>query len=200
MRVSAIGLVRLAAAGFGLVLLAGCSPGDVPALEQRARLAWSEVQNQRQRRAQLVPQLVEVVRRAAPQEQDLLRQVSEARARVLQVPVSAATVENAQQFDASARAEAALSAALARLLDATERYPELKSSAGFDAIRAQLRSAEDRIALAQRDYAAAAEAYNRALESWPYRWTGWFHERKAHPLSVFEGGSGFPQGTGGRGL
>ena len=169
---SAIALFR---AGLGLSLalaIAGCGINTVPTLEERAKSAWSEVQNQYQRRADLIPNLVETVKGYAAQEREVLVQVTEARARASQVKVDASTVTDPQKFQEYQQAQNQLSGALGRLLVTVERYPELKSNANFLALQSQLEGTENRIAVARRDYIGTVREYNTELRTIPGRWAG----------------------------
>lgn len=169
----------------GGLFLSACGINDVPRLEEQARLAWSELQNQYRRRADLVPNLLEAVRKVAPQEAEVLNQASEAKARAAEAPADAATITDPQGFAAYKDAQNRLSAALGRLLAAVERYPELKADAGFSALRAQLEGVEDRIALARKDYREAASAYNASLSAMPGRWVAALLYPEAKPMELF---------------
>ena len=173
------------ALGLALALgLAGCVDA-VPALEARARSAWSEVEAQCRRRADLVPALVEAVKGHAAQEREVLAEVVEARERAVEARADAATVADSQKFREYRQAQDRLSAALARLLVTVERYPELKSGAAFLALRSRLDDAENRIAVARRDYAEAARAYNAQIRTAPGRWIAAFLHPEAKPLETF---------------
>jgi LemA protein len=156
----------LAVLGLGFAL-AGCGVNAVPTLEEQAKGAWSEVQNQYQRRADLIPNLVETVKGFAAQEREVLTQVIEARAKASQIKVDASTVTNPEQFRAFQDAQNALTGALGRLLVTVERYPELKSNANFLALQSQLEGTENRIAVARRDYIEAVRAYNTEVRTFP---------------------------------
>ena len=153
------------------VALSACGAiNTIPTLEERAKSSWSEVQNQYQRRADLIPNLVETVKGFAQQEREVLTQVTEARARASQVKVDASTVTDPQKFREFQDAQNQLSGALGRLLVTVERYPELKSNANFLALQSQLEGTENRIAVARRDYIEAVRAYNTELRTIPSRW------------------------------
>lgn len=152
--------------GLGLAL-AGCGINAVPTLEEQAKGAWSEVQNQYQRRTDLIPNLVESVKGFATQEREVLTQVIEARAKATQVKVDASTVTNPEQFKAYQEAQGALTGALGRLLVTVERYPELKSNANFLALQSQLEGTENRIAVARRDYIESVRGYNTEVRTFP---------------------------------
>lgn len=170
--------------------LAGCGVGDLSTLEERAKGAWGEVQNQYQRRLDLVPNLVETVKGHAAQEREVLAQVTEARARAVQVKVDVLTITDPQKFREYRQAQDQLSAAFGRLLAAVERYPELKSSAGFLTLQAQLEVTDNRIAVARRDYGEAARAYNAELQAIPGRWIAAMLFPNAKPLETFSAAAG----------
>src|SRR5689334_7540405 len=174
----------LTAVVLGLVLSA-CGINNVPTLEERAKSAWSEVQNQYQRRADLIPNLVETVKGFAQQEREVLTQVTEARAKATQVQVDASTVTDPEKFRQFQEAQNQLSGALGRLLATVERYPELKSNANFLALQSQLEGTENRIAVARRDYIEAVRAYNTELRTFPgVLWASTFF-RSNKPMAEF---------------
>jgi LemA protein len=152
---------------FAAAALAGCGYNNVPTLEERARGAFSEVQNQYQRRADLIPNLVETVKGFAQQEREVLTQVVEARARATQMRVDASTISDPARFREFQEAQAGLSGALGRLLVVAERYPELKSNQNFLALQSQLEGTENRITVARRDYIEAVRAYNTEVRTFP---------------------------------
>lgn len=153
---------------FGLAtLLAGCGVNNVPTLEEKAKAAWSEVQNQYQRRADLIPNLVETVKGFAQQEREVLTSVIEARAKASQVKVDASTVTDPAKFREYQEAQNALTGALGRLLVTVERYPELKSNANFLALQSQLEGTENRIAVARRDYIEGVRLFNTEIRTFP---------------------------------
>jgi LemA protein len=174
---------------WGLMLaatLVGCGVLDeAPRLEERARAAWSEVRNQYQRRADLVPSLVEIVKSQAGQEREILGQVTEARARLAQTRADAATITDPPAFKAYQEAQDQMSGALGRLFATVERYLELKTSSAFTSLRAQLDQTENRIVVARRDYAEAAAAYNRAIGTAPGRWIAAILHPDAKPMALF---------------
>jgi LemA protein len=179
-------LAALAAVG-----LTGCAAvNTVPTLEERAKSAWSEVQNQYQRRADLIPNLVETVKGFAQQEREVLREVVEARAKATQVQVDASTITDPQRFREFQEAQNQLSGALGRLLVTVERYPELKSNANFLALQSQLEGTENRIAVARRDYIEAVRAYNTELRTIPGRWIAAVLYPEAKPMETFAAAAG----------
>lgn len=149
------------------VALAGCGINNVPTLEEQAKARWGDVQNQYQRRADLIPNLVETVKGYAAQEREVLTEVIEARARATQVKVDASTITDPAKFKEFQDAQNQLSGALGRLLVTVERYPELKSNQNFLALQSQLEGTENRIAVARRDYIQAVQAFNTEIRTFP---------------------------------
>src|ERR1700758_3134849 len=162
---SRIGTV-LALVGIGLTFSA-CGYNTIPTLQEQAKARWSDVQNQYQRRADLIPNLVATVQGYAAQEKNVLTAVVEARAKATQVKVDASQLTDPDKLKAFQDAQNQLSGALGRLLAVTENYPELKSNANFLALQSQLEGTENRIAVARRDYIASVRAYNTALRTFP---------------------------------
>ena len=186
-------LLRACAALTGVVLalgLSACSINNVPTLEEQAKSAWSEVQNQYQRRNDLIPNLVETVKGFAQQEREVLTQVTEARARATQVQVDVSTVTDPDKFRQFQEAQNQLSGALGRLLATVERYPELKSNANFLALQSQLEGTENRIAVARRDYIETVRAYNTELRTIPGRWIAAIVYPDAKPMETFAATAG----------
>jgi len=162
---SRIGLA-LALFGVGLTL-AACGYNTIPTLEEQAKARWSDVENQYQRRADLIPNLVATVQGYAAQEKSVLTAVVEARAKATQVKVDASQLTDPEKLKAFQDAQNQLSGALGRLLAVSENYPDLKSNANFLALQSQLEGTENRIAVARRDYIEAVRAYNTALRTFP---------------------------------
>ncbi|TSJ62829.1 LemA family protein [Starkeya sp. 3C] len=157
-------ILFLAVASLGL---AGCGVNTIPTQEEKAKAAWSEVLNQYQRRAELIPNLVETVKGYAQQEKDVLTQVTEARANATSIKVDASTITDPEQFKQFQNAQAQLSSALGRLIAVSEAYPDLKSNQNFLALQAQIEGTENRIAVARRDYIEAVRVYNTELRTFP---------------------------------
>jgi len=149
------------------LVLPGCGYNTLQGMDEKVIAAWSEVQNQYQRRYDLVPNLVETVKGFAKQEETVLREVIEARSRVGQIQVSKEILNDPKAFAQFQEAQAQLSGALSRLLVVVERYPELKSNQNFLTLQAQLEGTENRIAVARRDYIQAVQEYNTAVRSFP---------------------------------
>lgn len=152
-----------------LALLSACGINNIPTYDEAVKAAWGQVQNQYQRRADLVPNLVETVKGFAAQEKDVLVQVTEARAKVAQTTLPANVVTDPQAFQSFQTNQDALSSALSRLLVVVEKYPELKSNENFLTLQSQLEGTENRIAVARRDYVAAVQQYNTELRTFPGR-------------------------------
>ncbi|HTN51049.1 MAG TPA: LemA family protein [Anaeromyxobacter sp.] len=150
---------RLALAATAAALLAGCGIQSIPQAENAVAAAWAEVENQYQRRADLVPNLVETVKGYATHERETLEAVVAARAQATQVKLSAdqLTPENLKRFE---QAQNALSGALGRLLAVSESYPQLKASESFRDLQAQLEGTENRIAIARRRYIEEVRRFN----------------------------------------
>ncbi len=152
--------------GLGMTLSA-CGYNTIPTLEEQAKARWADVQNQYQRRADLIPNLVATVQGYAAQEKSVLTAVVEARAKATQVKVDASQLTDPDKLKAFQDAQNQLSGALGRLLAVTENYPDLKSNANFLALQSQLEGTENRIAVARRDYIEAVRAYNLSLRTFP---------------------------------
>lgn len=179
-------LLALAAVA-GLALgLAGCGVNNVPTLQEAAKARWSDVQNQYQRRADLIPNLVETVKGFARQEQDVLIKVVEARAKATSVTIDASKLSDPEAIKKFQEAQAQLSGALGRLLAVSENYPDLKSNQNFLALQSQLEGTENRIAVARRDYIAAVQSYNTELRTIPGKWIAAWVYPEAKPMATFE--------------
>jgi LemA protein len=150
--------------------LAGCGVNAVPTQDEQVKATWSEVLNQYQRRTDLVPNLVATVQGYAKQEQTVLTQVTEARAKATQMTLPPDILTNPQAFQQFEQNQAALGGALSRLLAVSEQYPDLKSSQNFLALQSQLEGTENRISVARRDYIQAVQNYNTTLRTIPSRW------------------------------
>jgi len=149
------------------VSLAGCGYNTIPTLEEQAKAKWADVQNNYQRRADLIPNLVATVQGYAKQERDVLTAVVEARAKATQVRIDASQLTDPDKLKQFQDAQNQLSGALGRLLAVSENYPDLKSNQNFLALQSQLEGTENRIAVARRDYIEAVRVYNTALRTFP---------------------------------
>lgn len=160
-------ILSFLAIAFVLPLLAGCGFNTIPTAEENAKAAWSEVLNQYQRRADLIPNLVETVKGYAAHERETLEAVVEARAKATQVTLPAEALNNPEAFKAFQEGQSGLTSALSRLLAVVENYPDLKANQNFLALQAQLEGTENRIAVARRDYIEAVRVYNTTLRTFP---------------------------------
>jgi LemA protein len=166
--------VALAVLGLGLTLSA-CGYNTIPTLQEQAKARWSDVQNQYQRRADLIPNLVRTVQGFAAQEKSVLTAVVEARAQATQIKVDASDLTNPDKLKAFAVAE---------------NYPDLKSNANFLALQSQLEGTENRIAVARRDYIEAVRTYNTSLRTFPtILWAKTFFSG-AQPMAEFNANEG----------
>ena len=156
-----------------LILLAfsliagGCGYNAMQAGDEQIKASWAEVVNQYQRRADLIPNLVETVKGFAAQEKDVLLGVTNARSKVGSIQATPELVNDPQAFEKFAQAQAGLSSALSRLLVVAENYPQLKSDANFRDLQAQLEGTENRIAVARKRYIDAVREYNVVVRSFP---------------------------------
>ncbi|MEN3974007.1 LemA family protein [Emcibacter sp. SYSU 3D8] len=150
--------------------LSACGINNVPTYDEEVKAAWSQVQNQYQRRADLIPNLVETVKGYAEHEQETLTAVVEARAKATQMTLPANITENPEAFAQFQQNQSELSSALARLMVVVERYPDLKANQSFLALQSQLEGTENRIAVARRDYILTVQKYNTELRTIPGRW------------------------------
>ena len=158
------------------LVLGSCGYNRIPTLEEQAKAKWADVQNNYQRRADLIPNLVATVQGYARQEKDVLTAVVEARAKATQVKIDASQLTDPDKLKQFQDAQNQLSGALGRLLAVSENYPDLKSNQNFLALQSQLEGTENRIAVARRDYILAVQEYNTALRSYPGRWlAAWFY-------------------------
>jgi LemA protein len=165
--------------------LSGCGYNDMQRGDEQIKASWSEVLNQYQRRADLVPNLVNTVKGFAAQEQQVFIQVTEARAKVGSIQATPELINDPAAFAKFQQAQAGLSSALSRLLVVSENYPQLKSDANFRDLQAQLEGTENRIAVARRDYIEAVRVYNTELETFPGRiWAATLYSAKK-PMATF---------------
>ena len=144
--------------------LGGCGLNSIPTAEENAKARWADVQNDYQRRADLIPNLVSTVRAAGAQEKDILVQVTQARAAATQVKVSGDELTDPAKVQAFERAQAGVTLSLQRLQEA---YPELKSQGNYTTLMSQLEGTENRIAIARRDYNGAVQGYNTTIRTFP---------------------------------
>ena len=149
------------------LLITACGVNTIPTKEEKAKAQWAEVQNQYQRRNDLIPNLVNTVKGYAAQEKSTLVEVTEARASATQVKVDASTITNPAQFQQYEQAQDKLSGVLGRLMMIQENYPDLKSNQNFLTLQSQLEGTENRIAIARRDYNQSVQDFNTTLRTFP---------------------------------
>lgn len=147
--------------------LMACGVNTIPTQDEQVKAAWGEVQNQYQRRADLVPNLVATVQGYAAQEKSVLTEVTEARASATRVSIDASTITDPEKFQQFQQAQDRLSGVLGRLLAITENYPDLKSNQNFLTLQSQLEGTENRIAISRRDFNEAVRVYNTSLRTFP---------------------------------
>ena len=181
MRIGLAALAVLASVG-----LTGCGYNTLQSQDEAIKASWAEVINQYQRRADLVPNLVQVVKGYAQQEQDVLLGVTQARARVGQVNITADDVSDAGKLQQFAQAQSQLSSALSRLLVVSENYPQLKSDALFRDLQAQLEGTENRITVARGRYIDTVQAYNITVRSFPTNLTAMMFSHEVKPTFQVE--------------
>ena len=160
-------LVRAACLGLALALLGGCGYNRFQELDESTKAAWSEVLNQYQRRADLIPNLVNTVKGFAQQEQQVLTQVTDARARVGSIQATPELVNDEAAFKRFQDAQSNLTGALSRLMVVVENYPQLKSDQQFNALMAELAGTENRITIARQRYIKAVQEYNVLAREFP---------------------------------
>ena len=174
-------------AGLALaLLLAGCGYNTLQTQDEQVKSAWSEVINQYQRRADLIPNLVNTVKGYAAQEKDVLLGVTQARARVGSIQATPDLVNDPQALAKFQAAQGELSGALSRLLVVSERYPDLKSDQNFRDLQAQLEGTENRITVARNRYIQAVQNYNVTVRSFPSNLTAMAMGYKPKPNFTVE--------------
>jgi len=175
--------ILLAAMALGL---SGCGYNDMQRGDEQIKGSWSEVLNQYQRRADLVPNLVNTVKGFAAQEQTILIQVTEARARVGSIQATPELINDPAAFAKFQQAQAGLSSALSRLLVVSENYPQLKSDANFRDLQAQLEGTENRIAVARNRYIKSVQEYNTLIRTFPNNLTAMMFSYQVKPNFAVE--------------
>jgi LemA protein len=166
-------------------LLSACGFNTIPTNEERAKAAWSEVLNQYQRRADLIPNLVETVKGYAAQEKDVLTSVVEARAKATSIQVTPETLTDPNAMKVFQENQAQLTGALSRLMAVVENYPDLKSNQNFLALQSQLEGTENRIAVSRRDYIESVRVYNTSLRTMPTMIWKWIWYTGNEPYQTF---------------
>jgi LemA protein len=168
------------------ISLSGCGYNDIQRADEGIKAGWSEVVNQYQRRADLIPNLVNTVKGFAQQEQEVLTKVTEARSRATSVQVTPETLNDPAALQKFQAAQGELSSALSRLLVVVERYPELKSDKNFLELQAQLEGTENRIAVARTRYIKTVNDYNVLVRQFPVNLTAMMFGYKAKPNFTVE--------------
>jgi LemA protein len=167
-------------------LLGGCGYNTLQQQDEQVKSAWAEVLNQYQRRADLVPNLVNTVKGAVQAEKDILDSVINARAKATSIQATPELIENPAAFQQWQQAQGELSSALSRLMVVVERYPDLKSISGFQDLRAQLEGTENRIAVARKRYIEAVQAYNVTVRQFPTNLTAKMFGHEVKPNFTVE--------------
>jgi LemA protein len=162
-------LIRLLILATLVSMLAGCGVNKIPTLDEQVKAGWSQVENQYQRRADLVPNLVQTVKGYAAHERETLTAVTEARAKVGSIQVTENMLSDPAAIQKFEAAQKGLTSALQRLMVVVERYPDLKANQNFLALQSQLEGTENRISVARRDYIQAVERYNTEIRTFPGR-------------------------------
>lgn len=152
---------------FSVITLSGCGYNDFQRLDEQTKSAWSEVLNQYQRRADLVPNIVATVKGEAAFEQETLTKVIEARAKATSIQVTPETLNDPAAFQKFQAAQGELGSALSRLMAVSEQYPNLKANQGFSDLRVQLEGTENRVTVARNRYIQAVQEYNVLARSFP---------------------------------
>jgi LemA protein len=160
-------ILRVVVLSLLAVLLTGCGYNAIQRQDEAVKASWSEVLNQYQRRADLVPNLVNTVKGYAQHEERVLTEVTNARARVGSVQVTPDTINDAQKLKQFQQAQGELSSALSRLMVVSERYPDLKANGLFQNLQAQLEGTENRITVARNRYVQSVQEYNSMIRTFP---------------------------------
>ena len=168
-----------------MALLSGCGFNSIPTAEEQAKASWSEVLNQYQRRAEVIPNLVETVKGFAAQEKSVLEGVVEARAKATQVQVPGDILTNPEAFKTFQENQSAITGSLGRLLAVSEAYPDLKSNQNFLALQSQIEGTENRIAVARKDYIESVRVYNTTLKTIPGSIWAWLYWTANKPYETF---------------
>lgn len=162
-------LLQLGLLGWLVALLAGCGVNNIPQADEQVKAAWAQVENQYQRRADLIPNLVKTVSAYAKHEKDTLTAVTEARAKVGSIQMGKSMLNDPAAMKQFLAAQDKLKGALHRLMLVSERYPDLKANQNFLALQSQLEGTENRISVARRDFITAVQRYNTEIRTFPGR-------------------------------
>ena len=172
---------RLALLSAAVLMVSGCGYNKLQQQDEAVKAAWSEVVNQYQRRADLIPNLVNTVKGLAAQEQKVLIGVTEARAHATSIQVGPEALNNPEQFQKYQAAQGQLTQALGRLMVVVERYPEIKSDQSFMQLQSQLEGTENRITVARDRYIKAVQEYNITVRSFPVNLTAKMFDFQVKP-------------------
>jgi LemA protein len=173
--------VAALALGLAVPAVSGCGYNEVITQDESVKASWAEVQNQYQRRADLVPNLVNTVKGSASFEKETLESVVSARSRVGQLSVNASTIDDPQKFKEFQEAQGQLGSALSRLMVVVEKYPDIKSTAAFQDLQAQLEGTENRIAVARKRYIESVAEYNKVVLHFPSSMGAGMRGKKERP-------------------
>jgi LemA protein len=174
-------ILRLMLVALTVTFLGGCGYNAIQGQDEQVKATWSEVLNQYQRRADLIPNLVRTVEGYAQQEREVLTRVTEARARVGSIQATPELLNNPEAFQQFQKAQGELSGALSRLLVVSENYPNLKSDQNFRDLQAQLEGTENRITVARKRYIASVQEYNTTVRQFPVNLTAMIFSYKPKP-------------------
>jgi LemA protein len=169
-----------------LMTLSGCGYNDLQSQDEQVKASWSEVVSQYQRRADLIPNLVNTVKGAVASEKDILDSVVNARAKVGSIQATPELINDPKAFQQWQAAQGELSSALSKLMVVVERYPDLKSIAGFGDLQAQIEGTENRITVARGRYIAAVKTYNTTVRSFPSNLTAMMFHHEVKPNFTVE--------------
>ncbi|SDX00330.1 LemA family protein [Nitrosomonas communis] len=169
-----------------MLALSGCGYNTLQSTDEQVKASWSEVINQYQRRADLIPNLVNAVKGFAAQEKEVLLEVTNARAKVSSIQATPELIEDPEAFAKFQSAQAELSSTLARLMVVVENYPQLKSDANFRDLQAQLEGTENRITVARNRYIKAVQEYNVTVRSFPSNLTAMLFSFQVKPNFTVE--------------
>jgi len=176
----------LSAALLAATLLSGCGYNEFQSKDEATKAAWSEVVNQYQRRADLIPNLVNTVKGYATHEQDTLEAVTRARAAATSFQITPEVLNDPAQFQKFQQVQGELSSALSRLMAVSERYPDLKADTSFRDLQSQLEGTENRITVARQRYIAAVQDYNVSVRSFPTNLTAMMFGYETKPSFTVE--------------
>ncbi len=171
---------------FSALNLSGCGYNTFQSLDEQVKSDWAEVLNQYQRRADLIPNLVNTVQGYASQEKEVLTQITEARSKVGSIQATPELINNPEAFQKFLAAQNELKGSLSRLMVVAENYPQLKSDAGFRDLQAQLEGTENRITVARNRYIKSVQAYNTSVRSFPNNITALIFSYKTKPSFTVE--------------